>query len=99
MTVRIAAISTQLVPITFEVKQGGMAIDPEGQDVWLAFMPQGNVPDDADWVVGEWAGDGGLEHEAFALASGLTAGKYDIWGRVDWGTESFRGPAGKLMVT
>lgn len=98
MTISISSTSAELVGVTFEVNQGGLNLDPDGQPVWLAFVPEGETPEAGDWIVATWGDDGGIERTAEALADRLAPGRYDIWGRVSWGVEDFRREAGKLVV-
>jgi hypothetical protein len=63
----------------------GAAINPTGDTVQMAFMPQGVNPGSGDWHTGSWATTSGGGYQAQCLvgpANGgvaLTAGVYQIW--------------------
>lgn len=94
----ISHLSTVYVRTAVKVDEAGNSIDPTTRPVWIAWPAEGTDPEDSDWNVAAWEGDGGVEHTARALADQVPAGKYDLWTRVEWDPEDVKIPSGKLLV-
>jgi hypothetical protein len=81
--IRIAAISTQYIPVDITASAGGMGFNPTSFPVQFAFISGTREPQPSDWVSGSWAGINS-PYVAQALVgpqggTNLSAGSYQIW--------------------
>lgn len=53
----IAALSNEYVRIPVAASTSGVDVDPTGDTVALAFVPQDTVPGNSDWKTGSWETD------------------------------------------
>jgi len=98
---RIAAISTQYVPVVVNIQSGGQTVNPTSDTVQFAFTQNGVEP--STWTAGAWIASSTPPYYAQILvgpsgAVTLTAGVYTIWVQVDISPQVAAFPAGTLVI-
>ena len=88
----ISSLSIEFVHVSVTATSGGVDIDPTGDAVSLAFVPQGTTPAPTDFKVGSWIQDPSTvptTHFARALVGpsapavvALTPALYDVYVKV-----------------
>lgn len=99
----LSALSTDYIHTKVSAQSQGEAVDPTGDEVFVAFMPQGEDPSDADWNDASWESVG-ANYWAKCLvgpAGGvvLEKGSYIMWVKVVDSPEVPVLPAGQLVIT
>jgi hypothetical protein len=99
----LSALSTDYIHTKVSAQSHGVDIDPTGDEVFIAFMPPGTDPTDADWHDAEWEAFGAnywakcLVGPAGGVA--LSKGAYVMWVKVVDSPEVPVIPAGSLVIT
>lgn len=102
--VETTTVATEDFEVTVSARESGVEIDPTVDPVHFAFETPGTSPSGSTtWVAGEWGvqdqpGDLPDLYLAIGTASGLAAGRYDIWCRVTHGVKTPMDKVGVLIV-
>jgi hypothetical protein len=103
----ISALSLEYVHCSIAATSGGVDIDPTGDGVALAFVPQGTTPGPTDFHTGSWVQDPSTvptTHFARALVGPiggvvtLTPGLFDVYVKISDNPEAPVKKAGPLRV-
>lgn len=87
---RVSALSLQYIMIKVSATKDGLAVDPTGNTVQMAFPLAGAAPVAGDWKSASWETDATTSPDTYYARclvgpSGtvaLTAGTYDVWVKV-----------------
>jgi hypothetical protein len=100
----LSATSTEYVRVGVTGTESGVAVDPTGGAVSMAFMPTGdNTPDVTDWKTAGWE-TSGSNYYARALVGPtggvvtLTPGSYRVWVKWSVAPETPIQTVGRLYV-
>ena len=103
----ISSLSLEYIHVSIAATSAGVDIDPTGDIVTLAFVPQGTTPAPTDFKTGSWVQDTTTvptTHFARALVGPLggvvqlTPGLYDVYAKVTDNPETPVKKAGPVRV-
>lgn len=102
----ISSLSKEYVRVPVFATEAGVAVDPTGDTVEMAFKSDGSEPGGGDWVAASWESDTGpnpdRHYARIIIGPGgtvLSDDLYEVWVKVTDTPEIIVKKAGTLLVT
>lgn len=101
MALCISSLDTEYLRVRVSAEEAGVAVNPTGDTVEMAFPATGIAPVSGDWKSASWETDGAAHYARCLVgptAVVLAAGLYDVWVRVTDSPEIVVRKTGQLKI-